>query len=130
MLDLDVEVVDRYGQIRHSLGLNDEADGVAICDFGCQAGVAADVRVDLGGGVHQDVAILRRRDSGALALRQGVLGVRTPAGIRGTARTDYCRRKQLVHARGAHRAVVTAAQAHVRNRRPLEADLVGVGVEP
>src|ERR1700722_12848671 len=56
--------------------------------------------------------------------------MRAPAWIRSAARANDRRLEQFVDVRSTNRAVVTAAEAYVLDRRPLHLDLVGVGIEP
>ncbi len=57
-----------------------------------------------------------------------LMAVRSPARIRRTSRAHHGGLEQLVDVGSANRAVVAAAQTHVLDGRPLDPELVGVGL--
>src|SRR5262249_8647351 len=87
----------------------------------------ADLRVDLGRRVHEDVTVLSSGHARIRALRRRQSRIRTPAWVRSTAGAYYRGLEQLVDVRSANRTVVAAAELDVLNGSPFHAELVGVG---
>ncbi len=134
LVDSDVEVVEADRQAGHEPRRQHEAVGVRVRFLRLHVRVAADQAVVLIRRVRKDVAELSRLHAGTRALLLGHTSWRRtdgPARARIAVERELHARpqEQLLNVRRAYGTLVAGAQANVFHRRPVEAQLVRVGLE-
>ena len=132
VVDRDVEVVHRDREARRPARLEHDAVRVRVRGFRRQVRVAALEELVLAGrAVERRRSDLARRHARRDALRGARLRVARgrAAGIaRRVEQVEALRREELDDVRRTDCALVTRPQADVGDRRPLEAELVGIGL--